>query len=169
MRKSLLLYLFILAVLFNVYTYVFLNKQVLFEQERYEKLKTHKNDSIKSLKNMLDDASYFALKNNDHALDYFENSTTGEYFTAEQLEPFIIENLMNYNALPDGNPYVGFEKINGSKPIVNKATVINHRWVLVDYAIGNIWGEALIKYFINEDKTISFENAETVIYPKSGN
>ncbi len=167
MKKSLMLYLFILAVLFNIYTYMYYSKQLKFENERYDKLKVQKTDSINSLNLLLEDATYFTLEKNDHALDYFENKRTGEYYTAEQLIPYIVDNLMNYNTLPDGNPYVGFEKMNDSRPIINKATVINHRWILVDYTIGNIWGEAVIKYFINEDKTISYENAETVIYPNS--
>ena len=48
--------------------------------------------------------------------------------------------------------------------VVNKIKVLNHRWIIADFNNGNIWGEAIIKYFINDDETVSFENAESVIY-----
>ena len=43
MKQSLLLYLFILALVFNVFTYSYYSGQVAFEKERFDKLtKKHK-------------------------------------------------------------------------------------------------------------------------------
>lgn len=166
MKKSLLLYLFILALLFNIYTYMYYSKQIKFEKESYTKLDTRLRDSLNLVTNQLSDANYFALETNQNAQDYFANNTTGEYFAYEKLIPFVKDKLMEFNNLPEGNPYVGFDKMTDQKFIINKAKVLNHRWIIADFNDGNLWGEAIIKYFINEDKTISFEVAETVLYQK---
>jgi len=166
MKKSILLYLFILALLFNVFTYMYYNKQVKFEKESYAKLDTKLRDSLKLVTNQLYDANYFALETNQNAQDYFSNSATGEFLAYEKLIPFVTEKLKDFNDLPTGNPYVGFDKMSDQKFIINKAKLLNHRWIIADFNNGTLWGEALIKYFINDDKTVSFEVAETVLYQK---
>lgn len=166
MKKSLLLYLFILAVLFNIFTYMFYSKQVKAEQESYKKLDTKLRDSLNLVVNQLDDANYFALETNQNAQDYFADDATGEFINHEKLIPFVKDKLMEFNDLPDGNPYVGFDKMNAQKFIINKAKVLNHRWIIADFSDGSLWGEVIIKYFINEDKTVSFEVAETVLHHK---
>ena len=72
MKKSLLLYGFILAVLFNIYTYMFLNKEVKFEQEKFTKVTAKLRDSVKKVELKLDDANYFSLGKNENAQNYFE-------------------------------------------------------------------------------------------------
>ena len=62
MKKSLLLYAFILALLFNVYTYMFLSKEVTFEQDRYKRVTTKLKDSLNSVQNKVADANYFSLE-----------------------------------------------------------------------------------------------------------
>lgn len=166
MKKSLLLYLFILAVLFNVFTYAFFTKNQKNEKQRYEILDKKLNDSIMVLNNNLFDANYFSLETNQNAQDYFENKQTGEILDYQKLIPFVKDQLISFNDKPEGNPYVGFEKLNAQKFIINKAKVLNHRWIIADFNDGSLWGEVLIKYFINEDKTVSFEVAETVLYTK---
>ena len=166
MKKSILLYLFILALLFNVFTYAWFTKDLKFERERYENLDKKLHDSIDIMGNDLFDANYFSLETNQNAQDYFENKATGEILDYHKLIPFVKDQLMSFNDKPEGNPYTGFEKLNERKFIINKAKVLNHRWIIADFNDGTIWGEAIIKYFINDDKTVSFEVGETVLYPK---
>lgn len=166
MKKSILLYLVVLAGLFNVFTYAWFTKDQKFEKERYEKLDKKLHDSIQVLNNNLFDADYFSLETNDNAQNYFEDKTTGEFLAHQKLIPFLKDQLLAFNDQPDGNPYTGFDKISERKFIINKVKVLNHRWIIADFNNGTTWGEVLIKYFINDDKTVSFEVAETVIYPK---
>ena len=166
MKKSIVLYLFIIAVLFNVFTYMYYSKQVKFEKESYERLDKKMHDSIDFVRNDLFDANYFSLETNQNAQDYFEDKQTGEFLDYRKLIPFLKDQLISFNENPEGNPYTGFEKISQRKFIINKAKVLNHRWIIADFNDGSTWGEVLVKYFINEDKTVSFEVAETVIYPK---
>lgn len=166
MKKSILLYLFILALLFNVFTYAYFSKDQKFEKERYSALDKKMHDSLNVVNNDLFDANYFSLETNQNAKDYFEDKKTGEYLDYQKLIPFVKDQLMAFNDNPKGNPYTGYEQISERKFIINKAKVLNHRWIIADFNDGTYWGEVIIKYFINDDKTVSFEVAETVLYQK---
>jgi len=166
MRKSILLYLFILAILFNVFTYAYFSKDQDFEKKRYENLDKKLHDSLAIVTKDLYEANYFSLETNQNAQDYFEDKQTGEYSDYGKLIPFVKEQLIAFNDKREGNPYTGFEKISAQKFIINKAKVLNHRWIIADFNDGSLWGEVLIKYFINDDKTVSFEVVETILYPK---
>jgi hypothetical protein len=166
MKKSILLYLVVLAGLFNIFTYAWFTKDQAFEKQRYEILDKKLNDSIAVLNNNLFDANYFSLETNDNAQNYFENKQTGEFLNYKKLIPFVKDQLISFNDNPEGNPYTGFEKISERKFIINKAKVLNHRWIIADFNDGTTWGEALVKYFINDDKIVDFEVSETVLYTK---
>ena len=77
MKKSLMLYLFILAILMNVFTYAFYSGEVKFAEQRYEKTTKKLRDSINIVKTKLADADYFSLEHNENAQNYFDNSASG--------------------------------------------------------------------------------------------
>lgn len=166
MKKSLFLYLFILAILMNVFTYMYFSKETAFEQQRNEKLSKRLGDSLVSVNTKLVDANYFALENNDNAQNYFENSATGKFISYQKLIPYVTDQLMSFNENPKGNPYTGQEQIGAQKFIINKIKILNHRWIIADYSDGEYWGEVLLKYFINEDESVSFEVIQSILYQK---
>ena len=158
MRKSLYLYLFIVAVLMNVFTYAYFTQNLSFEQKRYDKFSKKMNDSLLVSYNNNLDANYFSLMYNDNAKNYLD-----EYDTAE-LVPRIKDKIMEMNDHPEGNTLLPYGKISDQKFIVNKIQVLNHRWIIADFSDGKIWGEVLIKYFIEEDGNITFETMESLLY-----
>ncbi len=164
MKQSFMLYLLILLALTNLFTYMFLNSQVKFEQKNYDNLDKKMTDSLNIMLVKNADADYFSLAQNDRAQAYFENQSTGEYLAQEKLIPYIKDKLLDFNSSTTGNPYTGQEPIEGKKFIVNSSKILNHRWIIADFNNGSIWGEALIKYFVNDDKSISFENIGSVLY-----
>ena len=166
MKKSLYLYLFIIAVLMNVFTFMYFTKKDAFELTQSEKSIKKLKTEVDSLKMNVADANYFSLENNEKAQDYFENKTTGEFLSYQKIIPLVKEQLMDFNTNPKGNPYTGQDQIGAQKFIINKAKVINHRWIIADFSDGDYWGEVLIKYFINEDKTVSFEVIQSVLHQK---
>ena len=166
MKKSLMLYLIILAVLMNIYTYMFLSKEVTFEQDRYKRVTTKLKDSLKSVTNKLADANYFSLEKNQNAQNYFDSGTSEKTIQYEKLIPFVTEKLLDFNSNPKGNPYVGQDQIGTNKFIINKVKILNHRWIIADYSDGEIWGEVLLKYFVNKDDSISFEVNQSLLYQK---
>ena len=166
MKKSLLLYLFIIAILFNIYTYMFLSKEVTYEQDKYKKVTTKLKDSLSSVTTKLADANYFSLEKNENAQNYFDSDNSGKVIQYEKLIPVVTEKLLDYNSNPKGNPYVGQDKIGANKFVINKVKVLNHRWIIADFSDGEIWGEVLLKYFVNEDDSISFEVNQSLLYQK---
>ncbi|MDI1255943.1 MAG: hypothetical protein PSV16_07560 [Flavobacterium sp.] len=160
MKKSILLYLFILALLFNVFTYAYYSKKSDFDQKESEKGFKHLKDSLTLVTSKLDDANYFSLETNQNAQEYFEN----ENIAYDKLMPQVKEALIAFNDDPKGNKYVGFEKMGEQKFVINKVKILNHRWIIADFSNGKLWGEVILKYFVNTNGTIDFETAETLIY-----
>lgn len=166
MKKSLLLYLFILVLLFNVFTYMYYSKELAFQQNQYVKIEKKWKNSQNSNANKLAEANYFSLEKNENAQNYFNPENAAKTIQIEKLIPFVTEKLMDLNANPKGNPYIGQDQIGANKFIINKVKILNHRWIIADFSDGDYWGEALIKYFINEDETVSFETFQSLIYQK---
>ncbi|OYX84361.1 MAG: hypothetical protein B7Y83_08490 [Flavobacteriales bacterium 32-34-25] len=166
MKKSFLLYAFILLVLINVFTYSFLNSEVKFEKNRYERTTKKLRDSLNSITAKLNDANYFSLEKNENAQNYFDSAVANKTIAYEKLIPIVTEKLMDLNANPKGNPYTGQDQIGENKFVINKVKVLNHRWIIADYSDGKIWGEVVLKYFVNEDESISFEVMESLLYAK---
>jgi hypothetical protein len=166
MKRSLMLYLIILIILMNIYTYMFLSKEVAFEQDRYTKVTTKLKDSLKSVTNKLADANYFSLEKNENAQNYFDSESGEKTIQYEKLIPVVMEKLLDYNSNPKGNPYTGQDQIGTNKFIINKVRILNHRWIIADFSDGEIWGEVLLKYFVNEDESIAFEVNQSLLYQK---
>jgi hypothetical protein len=166
MKKSFFLYAFILVALMNVFTYMFLSKEVEFEQKRFEKTTKKLKDSLTSITAKLNDANYFSLEKNENAQNYFETANSQKVIQYEKLIPFVTEKLLDLNANPKGNPYVGQDQIGANKFIINKVKVLNHRWIIADFSDGEYWGEVLLKYFVNDDQTITFETNQSLLYQK---
>ena len=166
MKRSLFLYLTILAVLSSIFTYMFLSKEVAFEQNRYKKTTTKLKDSLASVTNKLADANYFSLEKNENAQNYFDSASSEKTIQHEKLIPYVTEKLLDFNSNPKGNPYTGQDQIGANKFIINKAKILNHRWIIADFSDGEIWGEVLLKYFVNADDSISFEVNQSLLYQK---
>ncbi|TDE52950.1 hypothetical protein [Flavobacterium sp. GT3P67] len=166
MKQSLFLYLTILAVLSSIFTYMFLSKQVAFEQTRYEKTTKKLRDSLSLVSNQLADANYFSLAKNENAQNYFDSGSSEKIIQYEKLIPVVTEKLLDYNSNPKGNPYTGQDQIGTNKFIINKVRILNHRWIIADFSDGEIWGEVLLKYFVNADDSISFEVNQSLLYQK---
>jgi hypothetical protein len=166
MKKSLLLYLFILVILMNVFTYMYFSKQLTFEQDHSNKTEIRLKDSLVSMTKKLDDASYFSLAKNENAQNYFNPDNATKTINVEKLIPVVTEKLLDFNSNPKGNPFTGQDQIGANKFIINKVRILNHRWIIADFSDGEYWGEVLLKYFINEDESVSFETIQSFIYQK---
>jgi hypothetical protein len=166
MKQSLLLYLFILSLVFTIFTYAYYSKQVQFQSLQIEKLtkKIKANESEFSSK--LQDANYFSLENNEKAQNYFYSSIPEQNIEVAALIPSLKDKLLEFNDNPNGNPFTGQEKLGANKFIINKIKVINHRWIIADFSDGEYWGEVLLKYFVNSDKSYSLEVNQSILYPK---
>jgi hypothetical protein len=145
---------------------MFLSKEVAFEQQRFKKVTTKLKDSLNAVTNKLADSNYFSLEKNENAQNYFDTGTGQKIIQYEKLIPYVTEKLLDFNANPKGNPYVGQDQVGANKFVINKVKILNHRWIIADYSDGEIWGEVLLKYFVNEDESISFEVNQSLLYQK---
>ncbi len=162
-----MLYLFLLAILMNIFTYMFYSREVKFGQERYEKTTKKLRDSINLVSTQLTEADYFSLAHNENAQNYFDNNASGgKVILYEKLILVVTEKLLDLNSNPNGNPYTGQDKIDNKKFIINKVKILNHRWIIADYSNGQLWGEVLLKYFVNDDESIDFEVNQSLLYQK---
>lgn len=166
MKKSLLLYLFILVLLLNVFTFMYFSKELAFENEKSAKKEVKFKKELEEIKAKLADASYFSLEKNENAQNYFNPDNATKTIQIEKLIPVVTEKLMDFNSNPKGNPYTGQDQIGANKFIINKVKILNHRWIIADFSDGEYWGEALIKYFVNDDETVSFETFQSLLYQK---
>jgi hypothetical protein len=144
----------------NVFTYMYYSKKDASLVSKHEQTSKKLKDSITHLSDRLYDADYFSLEHNDNAQNYLQN------YDIRELMPLVKNALLSYNDSHEGNKYIDQAKMGEQKFIINKIKILNHRWIIADYSNGQLWGEVLLKYFVNEDKTISFETVQTFLYPQ---
>jgi len=160
MKKQLYLYLFILASLICAFTYMYFTKQIAFERTNSKAEIKSVRDSLMMISNQLEEADYFSLEHNQRSQEYFVNQSP------QKLLPIIRESLLAYNDDPKGNIYTGQEKMGEQKFIISKIKILNHRWIMADYSNGELWGDVLIKYFVEEDGKITFQVMDSFLFPK---
>lgn len=163
MKKSLFLYLFIVSVLMNVFTYKYFSMKDMSGSKTNLNVTKKLTDSIASLNNEIYEANYFSLENNDRAKNYLAD------YEIKQFSEKVKQSLLAYNDDKEGNIYTGQIKMGEQKFIINKVKLLNHRWVIADYSNGELWGEVLLKYFVNDDESISFEIMNSYLYSKELN
>lgn len=163
--KHILQYAVIFLVLTNLFTYSYYQSKIKKDTKTFENKLVKKSDSIQQLVLENYQLSNFTLANNQAALDYFEDKTTGTFMTNKEIEELIQNKLYELNDLPEGNPLTGYEIINEKKFIVEQFKIINHRWLVANFTDGKLQGELLIKYFINDDKSVDLERIESIILP----
>lgn len=160
MKKNLFLYLFVFAFIICIFTYMFYNRQQKHDQQRIETLQGQlkaARDSVKS--NTAGDG--FTLKDNDNAIDYFVDKGITDI---DALILKIKDGIADKNTNPQGNPLTGYEPVNGQKFLINRVQIINNRWIIADFSNGTAWGDVLIRYFVEDNGTITYETIQSVLY-----
>lgn len=150
----------------NIFTYMYLSKKLSFEENKHKTAEVKYKNTLNEMNLKLTDANYFSLEKNENAQNYFNPENAPKTIQIEKLIPFVSEKLKDFNANPEGNPYTGQEKIGSNKFIINKVKILNHRWIIADFSDGEYWGEVMLKYFINDDETVSFEIVQSFLYQK---
>jgi hypothetical protein len=162
MRKSLFLYLFIFAALIALIIYINgRNYQEVLERDVISlRKKSFKQDAI--LDSIEDRALAmplsFTLEQNQEASDYFKKLG----YTTEEVKQNVTDQLLELNLQEEGNLLVPFMG-QGRGFQVNETRFINHKWVLVNFSDNYQWGELLVTYTINGDKTIDLKTTASVL------
>ena len=159
------MYLFVFSILLVLFQYV--NAKHVFEDMNnklgnYKALSEKYKDSVMVLQNEITELSYFNFSRNEDAISYFEKAG----FNAHELELFVKDKLYDLNFdKSEEHPVIPYVSSEGRKMLINTVKLLNHKWIVADFSDGEYWGEIFLKYYINEDKTIDFELAESFLYP----
>ncbi|NER13818.1 hydrolase [Leptobacterium flavescens] len=166
MKSRIFLYLFIFTLLFVLFQYV--NSKNYFKTTeakigKLEKDMASQKDSIQDLIFDNLDLQYFALEGNDDALVYYDN------LGIQDLPLYISDRLLETNEQGGDNPLVPYAAMtDGGAMKINKIRVLNHKWIIADFSDGKFWGELFITYEIKEDRSVTFEVKEHLLYGRSG-
>ena len=161
MKKSIFLYLFVFSFLINIFAYMYFTNQQKMSDERIIKFQKNEKvlrDSIKTAALNSADSNYFSLENNSNAQEYYYGQDV------KQINVKVRDAILAKNTEKGGNPLVGYPAMGGMPFSVAKVQVLNHRWVIVDFTNGKQWGEALLRYFVEENGSITLESADTTLY-----
>jgi hypothetical protein len=162
MKNRLFMYLFLFALLFIIYQYM--NEKSIFERQenKIESLRAKLNQeksSVDSLQQELVNLNYFTLQGNDNAMSYFENLG----YKAIDIEQMVSDNIYDQNLVKGNNPLVPYEGLNGAMKI-NKLKFLNHKWIIADYTDGTYWGEMLLEFYIDDNKSLTLSNLGSLLY-----
>jgi len=164
MKKKIFIYLFVFSILLVLFQYV--NAKRVFEDmdrklEGYKNLSEKYKDSVLVLQNHISDISYFSLENNEDAISYFEN----DGFNVDDLIPIIKDAIYELNTEKGEHQLIPYVSSEERKMLINTVKLLNHKWLIANFSDGEFWGELLVKYYVNDDKTIDFELSESFLYP----
>jgi len=165
MKQKIVIYLLVFSILLILFQYV--NSKRVFEDMdktlgNYKLLSEKYKDSVAVLQDQIVELSHFNFDRNEDAISYFEKSG----FKADELELFVKDKLYELNFdKSDEHPVIPYASSEGRKMLINTAKLLNHKWIIADFSDGEYWGEILLRYYINEDKTVDFELAESFLYP----
>lgn len=154
--KQLFLYLFLFSFLINIFQYV--NDSKILEAKDLELEKGQNiKDSLRIYKNMYKESSYFSIDENDNAQAKF-----GEY-KYEDVMKKVLTDLTTLNTQEGGNPLLPVAT-DGSKTLIKKASVLNHKWIILDYYNDSVVGEMLLEYTFNPNEITNFSVITNTIY-----
>lgn len=114
-------------------------------------------DSLEVYKKLYDEAAYFSIEKNENAQKKFAPQKIEVVMTK------VVQDFTTLNKQTNGNPLLPKDVL-GNTCKVNKMSVINNQWFLVDFYGEETAGEVLIKYTYQSDALTRFEVLDTVLY-----
>ncbi len=114
-------------------------------------------DSLEMYKKLYDEAAYFSIDKNENAQKQFAPQEV------ETVMAKVVQDFSELNQQEGGNPLLPVDST-GNTTKVNKMSVINHKWLIIDFYGEGVVGELMIKYNYSPDKTTEFTVLDTVLY-----
>lgn len=162
MRKSILMYLFVFAVLVAVFFYVNGTKIVASKDQEIENLKRQlENVNLPEQPSEAELAGdSFSLVTNQEALSYLENRG----FDPAEIISKVEEALIGRNSVDADNELIPLEGMAGPFRI-NKVKLLNHKWAIASFTDGSHWGDLLISFEIDDDGNVEVFSEKALLYP----
>lgn len=166
MKKNLFLYLFIFAVLINIFTYMYFTNSQKHEQGRITSMQEsvrQTRDSLQAMQARVDNADFFSLQYNMDAQQYFGGQDINT------LAIKVEDGIYAMNGNDEGNPLTQYPPFNNKPFIIGKMKILNHRWIIAEFSNGSASGEILIKYFVEDNGEVTYETLQSHLYPHTVN
>ncbi len=177
MKKNILIYLFTFLLTLTA-LFIFKTFQLASEKKKIQSELTETNqlydeniqynirleDSIGRMKkeiNQLKESDRFSLKGNPKALEYFKKSFPDE---EKDWEAYILRELLKTNKTKTDNPLIPFAGMEG-KMKIDRAKILNNRWILAHFTDGTYQGEMILRYDIDPDGKVHFKVLDETLYP----
>lgn len=165
MKQKIFLYLFVFTLLLVLFQFVNTKNRIESYELQVLSLKdriTFLEKEVDSLEEVNNDLKYFTIEEKEDALTYFER----QGYNVEKLIPFIKDELYKLNVYEgDEHPLVPYASMTGNKMLINKVSIVNHKWILTDFTDGQHWGELFLTYEITDAGELKFKTVEYLIYP----
>ncbi|MEJ6791266.1 MAG: hydrolase [Lacinutrix sp.] len=165
MKKRIFMYLFIFSVLLLLFQ--FINSKKIYDDSN-RKVANSKTlvqkykDSILVLKDDIHNLSQFSFDYNDYSYDYFLD----QGYDVEKLMTTVKDALYSQNEYEgEEHPLVPYVSTTDTKIIINSIRVLNHKWIIADFTDGQLWGEMLVMYSLNDKGELNFRVAESLLNP----
>ena len=166
MKRHLFLYLFVFALLVVVYQYVS-SKNIIELYERditgLKEQVQNKDSIIMRLNDKNFDLSYFKFSSNEEAMLYFERQNYG----VSELEKSIFDALYATNVYQgEEHPLIPYVSMTDRPILLDKARILNHRWIIANYTDGEYTGEVFLNYRVIGKDSITFKLTDYLLYPR---
>lgn len=109
-------------------------------------------DSLKIYEKLYEEAAYFSIDKNESAQQTFSPEDISSVM------PKVVSDFVELNNLEGGNPLLP------ANTKVNKMSVINHKWLILDYYSEHQAGEVLMEYNYQPKQTTTFKVLDIVTY-----
>lgn len=121
-------------------------------------------DSLSRLNKELDElkaSDLFSLEGNPKSIQYLNKSFDEE---RKDWSSYILKELYKTNETKGNNPLVPFDGMDGPMKI-DRAKVLNNRWILAHFTDGTYEGEMILRYDVDNNKKISFKVLDETLHP----
>ena len=159
------MYLFIFSVLLLLFNYI--NSKKIFDDSNIRVANSKEQvvkyrDSILTLKDDINSLSQFSFDYNEYSYDYFFK----QGYDVEKLMVTVKDALYAQNEYEgDQHPLVPYASTTGRKILINSIRVLNHKWIIADFTDGQLWGEMLVVYSLNDKGELHFRVSESLLNP----
>ena len=109
-------------------------------------------DSLKIYEKLYEEAAYFSIDKNESAQQIFSPEDISSVM------PKVVSDFVELNNLEGGNPLLP------ANTKVNKMSVINHKWLILDYYSEHQVGEVLMECNYQPNQTTTFKVLDIVTY-----
>ncbi|MEM1002447.1 MAG: hydrolase [Bacteroidota bacterium] len=166
MKRHLFLYLFVFALLTIIYLFVDFRKKYesYYETVQNFENKLEKLDSINlALNDENFDLSYFKFDANEEAMYYFER----QGYQVDELQAAIFDALYATNVYEgEDHPLIPYVSMTDRPILIDKARILNHRWIIANYTDGQHSGEIFLNYNVVTKDSINFKLTDYLMFPR---